>query len=238
MPNLITLRNVSKIFRRGREQVHALNDISLQIQVGEFVAVVGPSGSGKSTLLNIIGAMDLPSKGSVQLVDKELVQLNEKELTHTRANTIGFVFQQFFLQPTLTARENVLLPTLFSKQKQPESRADELLARVGLADRRNHLPDELSGGEMQRVAIARALINQPKILLADEPTGNLDLNTGEEIITLLKRMSQERNVTVISATHDIKMLHVSAQVVLIRDGRMAKIEDRDQHHIPNKTNQR
>jgi len=217
MPNLITLRNGSKIFRRGREQVHALNDISLQIQVGEFVAVVGPSGSGKSTLLNIIGAMDLPSKGSVQLVDKELVQLNEKELTHTRANTIGFVFQQFFLQPTLTARENVLLPTLFSKQKQPESRADELLARVGLADRRNHLPDELSGGEMQRVAIARALINQPKILLADEPTGNLDSQNAQSIYTLLDELHQD-GLTIITVTHSEELAARAQHRIYLRDG--------------------
>jgi len=217
MPNLITLRNVSKIFRRGREQVHALNDISLQIQVGEFVAVVGPSGSGKSTLLNIIGAMDLPSKGSVQLVDKELVQLNEKELTHTRANTIGFVFQQFFLQPTLTARENVLLPTLFSKQKQPESRADELLARVGLSDRAHHLPDELSGGEMQRVAIARALINQPKILLADEPTGNLDSQNAQSIYTLLDELHRD-GLTIITVTHSEELAARAQHRIYLRDG--------------------
>jgi putative ABC transport system ATP-binding protein len=221
MPNLITLRNVSKIFRRGREQVHALNDISLQIQVGEFVAVVGPSGSGKSTLLNIIGAMDLPSKGSVQLVDKELVQLNEKELTHTRANTIGFVFQQFFLQPTLTARENVLLPTLFSKQKQPESRADELLARVGLSDRAHHLPDELSGGEMQRVAIARALINQPKILLADEPTGNLDSQNAQSIYTLLDELHQD-GLTIITVTHSEELAARAQHRIYLRDGRIDK----------------
>lgn len=221
MSNLITLKNVSKNYRRGREQVHALNDISLEIKAGDFVSVVGPSGSGKSTLLNIIGAMDLPNEGSIQLADKELGQLNEKELTHTRADVIGFVFQQFFLQPTLTARENILLPTLFSQQKNLQSRADELLTRVGLSDRADHLPDELSGGEMQRVAIARALINQPKLLLADEPTGNLDSQNAQAIYVLLDELHND-GLTIITVTHSEELASRAQYRIHLRDGSIDK----------------
>lgn len=217
MSDLITLNKVNKTYRRGREQVHALDGVDLTIQQGEFVAVVGPSGSGKSTLLNIVGAMDQANTGKVTIANQDVTALNEKGLTHLRADTIGFVFQQFFLQPTLTARENVLLPTLFTRQKHLESRADELLARVGLAERANHLPDELSGGEMQRVAIARALINQPKILLADEPTGNLDSRNAEAIYGLLDELHDE-GLTIIVVTHSEALAMLAERRIHLLDG--------------------
>lgn len=219
MSDLITLNTVSKTYRRGREQVHALDAVDLNIQQGEFVAVVGPSGSGKSTLLNIIGAMDQPDTGQVTIAGQETTALNEKGLTFLRADTIGFVFQQFFLQPTLTARENVLLPTLFTRQKHLESRADELLARVGLAERADHLPDELSGGEMQRVAIARALINKPKVLLADEPTGNLDSQNARAIYALLDELHND-GLTIITVTHSEELASRTERRLHLHDGRI------------------
>lgn len=219
MSDLITLTQVSKTYRRGREHVHALNDIDLNIRSGEFVAVIGPSGSGKSTLLNIIGAMDRPDAGRITIAGQETTSLNEQGLTHLRADTIGFVFQQFFLQPTLTARENVLLPTLFTRQKALPSRADELLDRVGLADRADHLPDELSGGEMQRVAIARALINQPRLLLADEPTGNLDSHNAEAIYALLDELHQD-GLTIIAVTHSEELASRAGRRLHLHDGRV------------------
>ncbi len=220
MSDLITLNKVNKTYRRGREQVHALDGVDLTIQQGEFVAVVGPSGSGKSTLLNIVGAMDQANTGKVTIANQDVTALNEKGLTHLRADTIGFVFQQFFLQPTLTARENVLLPTLFTRQKYLESRADELLARVGLAERADHLPDELSGGEMQRVAIARALINQPKILLADEPTGNLDSHNAEAIYGQLDELHDE-GLTIIVVTHSEELALRAERRIHLLDGRIS-----------------
>tara|TARA_R110002072_G_scaffold4280_9_gene30297 strand:+ start:32303 stop:32989 length:687 start_codon:yes stop_codon:yes gene_type:complete len=220
MSDLITLNKVNKTFRRGRELVHALDGIDLNIQAGEFVAVAGPSGSGKSTLLNIVGAMDQVTTGKVTIANQDVTALNEKGLTLLRADTIGFVFQQFFLQPTLTARENVLLPTLFTRQKHLESRADELLARVGLAERANHLPDELSGGEMQRVAIARALINQPKILLADEPTGNLDSRNAEAIYGLLDELHED-GLTIIVVTHSEELAMRAERRIHLLDGRIS-----------------
>lgn len=219
MSDLITLKQVNKIYRRGREQVHALDGVDLTIQQGEFVAVVGPSGSGKSTLLNIIGAMDQPDTGQVTIADQETTALNEQGLTRLRADTIGFVFQQFFLQPTLTARENVLLPTLFTRRKHLESRADELLARVGLAERAHHLPDELSGGEMQRVAIARALINQPRLLLADEPTGNLDSRNAQAIYALLDELHGD-GLTIITVTHSDELAARAERRLHLHDGRI------------------
>lgn len=220
MSDLITLNKVNKTYRRGREQVHALDGIDLNIQAGEFVAVAGPSGSGKSTLLNIVGAMDQVNSGQVTIANQDVTALNEKGLTLLRADTIGFVFQQFFLQPTLTARENVLLPTLFTRQKHLESRADELLARVGLVERADHLPDELSGGEMQRVAIARALINQPKILLADEPTGNLDSRNAEAIYGLLDELHDE-GLTIIVVTHSEELAMRAERRIHLLDGRIS-----------------
>lgn len=226
MSELIRLENVTKTYRRGREHIHALDGINLSIRTGEFVAVVGASGSGKSTLLNIIGAMDQPDSGQVTIAGEQTTALNERGLTQLRANTIGFVFQQFFLQPTLTARENVLLPTLFTRHKDLGARADELLQQVGLAERADHRPDELSGGEMQRVAIARALVNQPKLLLADEPTGNLDSQNARAIYALLEELHRD-GLTVLAVTHSEDLASRSQRRLLMHDGRI--VEDNAHH---------
>lgn len=217
MADLIVLRNVVKTYRRGREIVHALNGVELSIRQGAFVAVVGPSGSGKSTLLNVVGAMDKPDSGYVGIANQDTTALDERALTRLRADTIGFVFQQFFLQPTLTARENVLLPTLFTRETHSAARADELLARVGLAERAEHLPGELSGGEMQRVAIARALVNRPQLLLADEPTGNLDSRSAQAIYALLDELHRD-GLTIVTVTHSEELAVRAERRIQLHDG--------------------
>lgn len=222
-PALVDLSSVTKRYRRGREDVHALDGVSLRIPAGEFLSVVGPSGSGKSTLLNIIGAIDPPSSGSAKIAGEDITKLPDRALTRLRAHTIGFVFQQFFLQPTLTARENVLLPTLFTKQKYAKARADDLLQRVDLSGRADHLPGELSGGEMQRVAIARALINDPKLLLADEPTGNLDSQNAQALYALLDELHTS-GLTIIVVTHSQELAGRAERCIHLRDGRIG--EDR------------
>jgi putative ABC transport system ATP-binding protein len=191
---------------------------------------MGPSGSGKSTLFNMIGGLDKPSTGKVFIDEVDISQLDAYELAWLRCRKIGYIFQTFNIIQVMTALENVTLPMTFAgvRNETAVEKGMELLQLVGLADRFQHKPFELSGGQQQRVAIARALANDPAIILADEPTGNLDLSTGEEIITLLKNLSKERGVTIISATHDIKMLNVSDQVVWIRDGRIDKIESREE----------
>ncbi|NUQ70025.1 MAG: ABC transporter ATP-binding protein, partial [Chthonomonadales bacterium] len=189
---------------------------------------MGPSGSGKSTLFNAIGGLDKPSSGSVFINDVDMAQLDAQELAYLRCHTIGYIFQTFNLIPVMTALENVTLPTVFAGMSTDDGveRGIELLNLVGLGERLHHKPSELSGGQQQRVAIARSLANNPSIVLADEPTGNLDLNTGTEIIELLKRLNRDQGVTIISATHDLKMLDVSDRIVWIRDGQVAKIEER------------
>jgi putative ABC transport system ATP-binding protein len=194
---------------------------------------MGPSGSGKSTLFNMIGGLDKPSSGKVFIDEVDIAQLDAYELAWLRCRKIGYIFQTFNIIQVMTAIENVTLPMVFAGVNEDEAvkKGLKLLDLVGLADRFSHKPFELSGGQQQRVAIARALANDPVIILADEPTGNLDLNTGEQIINLLKTLSHDRGVTVISATHDIKMLNVSDQVVWIRDGLIDKIENRDELSI-------
>lgn len=225
MHDLIELDNLTKTYRRGREDIRALDGINLNIRAGEFVAVVGPSGSGKSTLLNMIGAMDRPSAGTLRLAGQDIARLDDRALTRLRATTIGFVFQQFFLQPTLSAEENVLLPTLFVRHKKAAQRAEELLRRVGLNGRARHLPAELSGGEMQRVAIARALINAPPLLLADEPTGNLDSRNAREIYAILDEL-HATGLTVIVVTHSEALAERAQRRIHLRDGRI--VEDMSQ----------
>jgi putative ABC transport system ATP-binding protein len=194
---------------------------------------MGPSGSGKSTLFNMIGGLDKPTSGSVYINEVDLAQLDAYELAWLRCRTIGYIFQTFNLIPVMTALENVMLPMIFAGVPEDErrDRAMELLKRVGLAERWNHKPFELSGGQQQRVAIARALANDPAIILADEPTGNLDLRTGKEIIELLKELNEEKGVTIISATHDLKMIDVSDRVIWIRDGQISRIEDRSKIRV-------
>ncbi len=226
---LIRARNVSKVYRLRGETVHALKDVSADILCGEYLSVMGPSGSGKTTLFNMIGALDVPSSGSVTIGPMDLTKLSSRQLAYVRCQYIGYVFQSYNLLPSLTASRNVALPRVLSgtDTRTATVAAARVLERVGLGDRLDHRPDELSGGQQQRVAIARALVNDPVIILADEPTGNLDLKTGADIIDLLKRLSVEEGVTIIAATHDHKMLANSDRVLWMRDGAVERIERRE-----------
>ncbi len=210
------------------EVVHALRGISLEVPRGEYLSVMGPSGSGKTTLFNMIGGIDRPTRGRVYIDGVDIAKLDAYELAWLRCRKIGYIFQTFNLIPVLTAKENVALPMIFLgvPKEEREKKAVELLKTVGLGDRIDHRPTELSGGQQQRVAIARALANDPALILADEPTGNLDLNTGFAIVQLLYRMKAERGTTIICATHDLKMIDISDRVVFIRDGAIENIERR------------
>ena len=226
---LIRVRGVSKVYELRGETVHALSDISLDVFRGEYLSVMGPSGSGKSTLFNMIGALDVPSSGSVTIGPLDLTQLSSRQLAYVRCNYIGYIFQSYNLIPSLSALRNVALPRIFTGASTHEAgeAAATVLKQVGLGDRLDHRPDQLSGGQQQRVAIARALVNDPAIMLADEPTGNLDLKTGADIIAILKSLSVERGVTVITATHDHKMLSNSDRVLWMRDGQVDRIDLRE-----------
>ena len=230
---LIEIRNVNKVFDLGKIQVPALRDMNLEIYRGEYLSIMGPSGSGKSTLFNMIGALDRPSSGTVTIAGVNLASLSSRELAFFRGKHIGYIFQSFNLLPAYNALDNVAMPLIFNgcEQDRAQARSREILERVGLGNRVTHRPDELSGGQQQRVAIARALANEPAIVLADEPTGNLDLHTGEEIITLLSELSRQMGVTVISATHDHKMLATSDRILWIKDGRQDRLERREDLNI-------
>ena len=225
---VVRTKEVCKEFTMGDQVLRALDGVNLDIYRGEYISIMGPSGSGKSTLFNMIGGLDKPTGGSVFINDVDMAQLDAQELAYLRCRTIGYIFQSFNLIPVMTALENVTLPTIFAGTSTDEGieRGVELLNLVGLGDRLHHKPMELSGGQQQRVAIARALANAPTIVLADEPTGNLDLKTGKEIIDLLKKLNRDQGVTIISATHDLKMIDVSDRVVWIRDGRIERVEER------------
>jgi len=231
--NVVRVKNVTKTFKLGKIDVQALKGVDLAISKGDYISIMGPSGSGKSTLFNMIGGLDKPSSGKVFIDEVDIAQLDAYELAWLRCRKIGYIFQTFNIIQVMTALENVTLPMVFAGLNNDTAveKGMQLLDLVGLGDRFSHKPFELSGGQQQRVAVARALANDPAIILADEPTGNLDLTTGEEIIALLKRLSQERGVTVISATHDFKMLNVSDRVIWIRDGRVDKIENREELSI-------
>ncbi len=220
--DLIELKQVWKIFLNGRREVAALRGVSLSVSPGETVAIVGPSGSGKSTLLNLIGGLDRPSRGEILVGSHSLAQLDDDELARVRREKIGFVFQFFHLLPTLSCVENVALPLHLRgwPRRQAEARARELLDLVGLRERFDHLPEELSGGERQRVAIARALTANPPILLADEPTGNLDTRTGAEILALLGELHARLGTTMLIVTHDAQVARSCARVVTLRDGQI------------------
>jgi putative ABC transport system ATP-binding protein len=224
---MISAVTLSKVYQRGREQVKALDNVTFDVQSGEFVAVVGPSGSGKSTLLNLVGCMDAPSSGTLQLFGKSVEHLTERERTHLRREHIGFVFQHFGLIPTLTVAENVNLPAFFARRRLGR-RVDELLEEVDLSHRRNHRPHELSGGEMQRVAIARALVNSPQLLLADEPTGNLDSATGEAITGLFQQL-HAAGLTVVVVTHNVRLAAVAQRQLCLADGKLVTEEAREPH---------
>ena len=230
---IVDVQDVHREFRVGGEIVRALQGITLQVSTGEYVSIMGPSGSGKSTLFNMIGGLDTPTSGKVTVMGLEISSLPSKVAARLRCRMIGYIFQTYNLIPVLTALDNVALPVLFIglTQEEARERAAMQLERVGLGDRTSHRPDELSGGQQQRVAIARAFVNEPRIILADEPTGNLDLKTGEEIINQLAALSREDGVTIISATHDHKMLSVSGRVVWIVGGRIDRIEDREDLNI-------
>ncbi|HLK57897.1 MAG TPA: ABC transporter ATP-binding protein [Chthonomonadaceae bacterium] len=218
---MIEFRNVSKVYTQGPRRVAALDDLSLTIRPGEFVVVTGPSGSGKSSLLHLAGGLDVPTEGQVIVDGREMRAMGDDDLTLFRRNRIGLVFQFFNLLPTLSVLENTALPALLSGGRfaDVQPAAERLLTQVGLQDRMTHRPEELSGGEMQRVAIARALINDPPILLADEPTGNLDSATGAEILALLRQFHGERTLVIV--THDLSMERVADRSLHIRDGRLA-----------------
>jgi len=226
---VVRTKDVSRIYYRGAEAVEALKGVTLEIHAGEYISIMGPSGSGKSTLFNMIGGLDKPTSGRVYIEETDVAQLDARELAWLRCRKIGYIFQTFNIIPVMTALENVTLPMIFAGLTSDESREKGvgILTRVGLEHRLQHKPFELSGGQQQRVAIARAMANDPSIILADEPTGNLDLATGREIIELLREMCVERGVTIISATHDLKMLSVSDRVIWITDGRVERIEKRE-----------
>lgn len=226
LKTVIRLVDLHKYYYMKNWVVRALRGINLEVFEGEYLSIMGPSGSGKTTLFNMIGGLDRPTKGEVYVDGRNLAEMSSKELADFRCFKIGYIFQTFNLIPFLTALDNVSLPMLFAGLTREERlrRAKMLLERVGLGDRLYHKPDQLSGGQQQRVAIARALANNPSIILADEPTGNLDLETGLKIVTLLKNISDERNVTVICATHDLKMLGVSDRIAWLRDGVIERIE--------------
>jgi len=230
---IVRTKELVKIFKLGDEVLRALNGVSVDIRRGEYISIMGPSGSGKSTLFNAIGGLDRPDSGSVFINDVDMAQLDAGELAYLRCHTIGYIFQTFNLIPVMTALENVTLPTIFAGMSTDDgiARGLELLDIVGLGHRRDHKPSELSGGQQQRVAIARSLANRPSIILADEPTGNLDSKTGEDIIALLRRLNKEQGVTIITATHDYKMVDVSDRTIWIRDGKVEKIQDRSEIHI-------
>jgi ABC-type lipoprotein export system ATPase subunit len=213
---------LGKSFRRGAEEVHALQEVSFTVEPRELVAVVGPSGSGKTTLLNLLGCLDVPTTGTLTIDGVEAQGLSERQLTRLRRERIGFVFQHFGLLPTLTVQENVALPALFSGRKA-EQRVREIVTRVGLEHRLHHRPHQLSGGEMQRVAIARALINNPVLLLADEPTGNLDTATGESVIALLRELNAG-GLTVVVVTHSERLAAIASRRLVLQDGHLVQDE--------------
>ena len=218
----VRAENLHKAYVLGSNAVGALRGVDLEVARGEFVAVMGPSGCGKTTLLNLVGGIDVPSRGSVWVEGTEITRLSDDALTDLRRDRMGFVFQFYNLIPTLTARENIETPMQFGGRTKSErrERASNLLSRVGLADRADHKPAELSGGEQQRVAIARALANQPAIVLLDEPTGDLDSATGREILALLQQLNREEKVTLLVATHDAAVAAVCTRVVRLRDGKV------------------
>jgi putative ABC transport system ATP-binding protein len=222
---MIRLENVSKVYHLEEVTVEALKNVSLCIEKGEFVALMGASGSGKSTMMNTLGCLDRPTSGCYFFDDEEVVRMSSDERAHLRNRKFGFVFQNFNLLARTTARENVELPMLYNRQlsaRQRRQRARAYLTRVGLADRMGHHPGQLSGGQQQRVAIARALVNEPEILMADEPTGNLDSRTSVEIIALLKELNEDNGITIILVTHDKEVARHAKRMIVLRDGEIVE----------------
>lgn len=220
MSSILSVSNLSKIFQTGTRSITVLQDISFDIPPKTSISIVGPSGSGKTTLLGLCAGLDQPTTGSIKLLDIELVKLNEDERAHVRNQYVGFVFQNFQLLPTLTALENVMIPLELRGGKNISSKAEELLDRVGLADRKNHYPSQLSGGEQQRVAIARAFIADPKILFADEPTGNLDEETADKVTELLFSINKELGTTLVMVTHNLQLAEHTGRILKLKGGRV------------------
>jgi putative ABC transport system ATP-binding protein len=218
---MVTIDNVTKTYRQGSETIHALDGLSLEIERGEILAIIGPSGSGKSTLMNLIGLLDRPTAGGISINGRPIGKLREAEKVALRRTSIGFVFQQFLLVPTMSALRNVMLPMYFAGKRNGVEEATRLMNRVGLGNRLHHLPSQMSGGEIQRVAIARALANNPEIVLADEPTGNLDSKTAEEVVALLREIN-DSGTTVLIVTHNLELASKLPRMVTMRDGRMVK----------------
>jgi putative ABC transport system ATP-binding protein len=230
---VVEIEDVHKEYQLGQVSIPALQGISFKIYDGEYISIMGPSGSGKSTLFNVIGGMDIVNGGEIYIDQVDIAELDAYELAWLRNRKIGYVFQTFNLLLAFTAQENVETPMIFAgiPREERRRRSKEILEAVGLGDRLKNKPGQLSGGQQQRVAIARALANDPAILLADEPTANLDLTTGLEIINLLKNLNKEKGTTIITATHDLKMINVSDRIIWIRDGRVDRIENRADVHV-------
>ena len=221
---IIKLENVWKIYEMGEVKVNALRNLNLEVRRGEFLVIMGKSGSGKSTTMNMVGSLDIPTKGRIFLDKKNIAHLDESELARIRGEKIGFIFQQFNLIPTLTARENVMLPMIFQNISEMErrKRSEELLKLVELEDRMDHKPSELSGGQQQRVAIARSLANDPEVVLADEPTGNLDIKTGDLVLDFLKKLHKKEKKTIVVVTHDEDIIKYADRACYLEDGRITK----------------
>lgn len=220
----IHAEHLTRIFKRGAEEIRAVNDVSLTVEPSSFIAFVGPSGSGKTTLINILGCLDNPTSGRLELCGQKIfdqgMALSEGKLTDLRRELFGYVFQKFYLIPTLTVRENVMLPFAFFKKSGAEAEVDKILSLMGLEKRAKHLPGEISGGEMQRVAIARALVNKPRILLADEPTGNLDAARSEEIGGILRELNRSEGLTIVLVTHNLELARKADRIVELHDGKL------------------
>ena len=230
---VIKLEDVWKIYTMGEVEVPALQGLNLDIYPSEFVAIMGPSGSGKSTAMNMVGCLDVPTRGRIMLAGQDISKLSESDLAQIRGKKIGFIFQTFNLMPSLSALENVMLPMTFQgvPKDRREKRAKELLESVNLGDRLNHRPTELSGGQQQRVAIARSLSNDPEVILADEPTGNLDQKTGREVMLMLSDFHCRAGKTIIMVTHDANVARFAERIVNIKDGKITSIDDNPEHEV-------
>jgi len=226
---------LTKLYLRGSEEIPAVKDVSLQINKGDFISIIGPSGSGKTTLINLLGCLDNPTSGELSLAGRPIVnngkRLSERELTKIRRETFGYIFQNFYLIPTLTVIENVMLPLTFYRKPGTENDGVKLLKLLGMEHRKDHLPGQISGGEMQRVAIARAMVNRPEILLADEPTGNLDTKRSVEIVQALKELNRNVGLTVIMVTHNQELARCAERMFEMRDGKISQIHFEPQHII-------
>ena len=221
---IIQARGLKRYYRRGSETVKALDGVDIDLATGEMVAILGPSGSGKTTLVNLLSCLDAPTGGTLSVAGREVLGLPEDQLANVRRGTIGFVFQKFYLLPTLTVAENVELPLMFCRRRADRAATMGVLGQVGLQDRASHFPRELSGGQMQRVAIARALVVEPKILIADEPTGNLDSQNGEAIFALFRSLVASRHLTIVVTTHNLALGYLADRVLILQDGRILKEE--------------